>query len=576
MDNLLPTANPIIQTPFEFIRPKFDYPGEIAPMPFFHNLFKPPKNILNFDCCDINFFSKEPTCFKTLHELHANSPLIYQRFITQTAKTQNFASPQYHGTQLFTKGPIHFNSNFECGNLYTVYKVADKKYNLILHNDTQTNGCTRWYFFSVRTPERMMLQLNIVNLSKQASQLSVNPYIYTSRTGWYRGGENVSYYKNQYQKKSDYYYTLSFSYLFEKDETIYFAPFPPYGITNLQSFLKPLTNQTHLKLKALSFNSGNQYPILTIGDSSKPLIIIIARQHPSQVVTSYVAEGIISFLMSDQSKQLRDNFYFKILPMMNPDGVIHGNTKTNLQGIDINQKWNKVNKQVPSAQHVKAILKKTNHLFLALDLHQTYKKYGISFVGRYDDNPQFITAFSQICKYTNLEQSKFGKSNKMEKTLPFALGELLNVNCIYQVRISDQAENLKDFTITNLKQIGENLCQAILLISNKQLQPLQLNQCLDISASESCESCDETQHIKKKLNKKKMITTNLGNENNISIATTSITKKSILPTKLKPLKPLCDLSQLNQSSNKKSVQQSQFKTRIRSFSTRTPEFHIKH
>ncbi|CAK71163.1 unnamed protein product (macronuclear) [Paramecium tetraurelia] len=108
------------------------------------------------------------------------------------------------------------------------------------------------------------------------------------------------------------------------------------------------------------------------------------------------------------------------------------------------------------------------------------------------------------------------------------------------------------------------------------MQPIKLNQCYDISASESCESSDETQQIKKKLNKKKMITTNHGNENNLSIVTTSLTKKSILATKLKPLKPLCDLSQLNQTSNKKSVQQSQFKTRIRSFSTRNPEFNLKH
>jgi hypothetical protein len=30
MDNLLPTANPILRTPFEFVLPKYDYPGEIA------------------------------------------------------------------------------------------------------------------------------------------------------------------------------------------------------------------------------------------------------------------------------------------------------------------------------------------------------------------------------------------------------------------------------------------------------------------------------------------------------------------------------------------------------------------
>ena len=38
-------------------------------------------------------------------------------------------------------------------------------------------------------------------------------------------------------------------------------------------------------------------------------------------------EGIINFLTSDtyEAKILRDKFVFKIIPMLNPDGVIHGN-----------------------------------------------------------------------------------------------------------------------------------------------------------------------------------------------------------------------------------------------------------
>ncbi|CAD8148689.1 unnamed protein product [Paramecium pentaurelia] len=574
MENLLPTANPILSTPFEFTKPKFDYPGQIGPLPYFHHQYKPPKDVLNFECCDIDFFQREQSQYKTFHELHNNSALIYQRFVIQTPKGQNFASPKYSGTHLFSKGPIHFDSNFECGNLYTVHKVANKKYNLILHNDTQTSGCTRWYFFSVRTPERMMLQLNIINLSKQASYLSVNPYIYTARTGWYRGGDNVQYYKNNYKKTQDTnYYTLSFSYLFEKEDITYFSLYPPYGITSLQQFLKPLSNLSFFKLKSITINSGNQCPVISMGDSSKPLIVILARQHPSEVISSYVAEGIIQYLVNESGQNLREQFYFKILPMMNPDGVIHGNSTTTLQGIDINQKWHKVNKLIPSAQHVKAILKKAENLHLVLDLHQTFNKYGISFVGKYDQDQPFIAAISQICQYVNLNQSKFGKSTKMEKTLPFALGNILKMSCLFQMRISNQDENGKDISIKNLQQIGINICQAIDLTTTPQLikQFPKFHQQMDISDSESCHSFDENNQNQKKIIKKKMTTIITGNENNLSIATTTTTKKKFLPSKLKPL---CDLTQY-QTSNKKSTQSSQFKTRIRSFSTRAPEFYLK-
>jgi murein tripeptide amidase MpaA len=38
-------------------------------------------------------------------------------------------------------------------------------------------------------------------------------------------------------------------------------------------------------------------------------------------------------------------YNFVIIPMANPDGVIHGNSRTNIKGYDINRLWetNKIN-----------------------------------------------------------------------------------------------------------------------------------------------------------------------------------------------------------------------------------------
>jgi murein tripeptide amidase MpaA len=41
----------------------------------------------------------------------------------------------------------------------------------------------------------------------------------------------------------------------------------------------------------------------------------------------------------EKAKKLRQNFIFKIIPMINPDGVIHGNYRTNISGYDLNKKW---------------------------------------------------------------------------------------------------------------------------------------------------------------------------------------------------------------------------------------------
>jgi murein tripeptide amidase MpaA len=50
-------------------------------------------------------------------------------------------------------------------------------------------------------------------------------------------------------------------------------------------------------------------------------------------------KGIIDFLVGSSigARILRDNFIFKIIPMINPDGVILGNTRCSLLGYDLNR-----------------------------------------------------------------------------------------------------------------------------------------------------------------------------------------------------------------------------------------------
>jgi murein tripeptide amidase MpaA len=52
-------------------------------------------------------------------------------------------------------------------------------------------------------------------------------------------------------------------------------------------------------------------------------------------------EGSLKFLLSktDLAEELLKNFVFKIVPMLNPDGVIHGNYRCSLLGVDLNRKW---------------------------------------------------------------------------------------------------------------------------------------------------------------------------------------------------------------------------------------------
>jgi len=71
-----------------------------------------------------------------------------------------------------------------------------------------------------------------------------------------------------------------------------------------------------------------------------------SRIHPGESNSSWMMKGIIDFLMSQapEAKVLREKFVFKIVPMLNPDGVINGNYRCSLAGADLNRRWKTTSK----------------------------------------------------------------------------------------------------------------------------------------------------------------------------------------------------------------------------------------
>ena len=87
--------------------------------------------------------------------------------------------------------------------------------------------------------------------------------------------------------------------------------------------------------------------------AKKRVVVITARVHPGETPSSFVCEGIIRFLtrytfayFSDrpEAQNLRDNFIFKIVPMLNPDGVINGSYRCSLSGYDLNRVLNRADR----------------------------------------------------------------------------------------------------------------------------------------------------------------------------------------------------------------------------------------
>ncbi len=238
-------------------------------------------------------------------------------------------------------------------------------------------------------------------------------------------------------------------------KNVWLARYVPYPYSRLRSFLGQFRTHPAAHLSVIGKSpQGHDVPVLTITapgeQGGRRLVIIHARTHPGEVASSFVLEGLISFLLgpSPRAEKLRSRLVFTILPMLNVDGVIAGNNRVSPTGVNLEGKWHGL--PAPSLalnaaltppevllfhSYLEGLLKSGSKVSMALNLHASAgepKNQAFSFVhfgpvahgyssaeaALYDQQMQLINELAAVQGAAWLEAGSEGGREFLKANMP--------------------------------------------------------------------------------------------------------------------------------------------------------------
>ncbi|NWS74582.1 CBPC2 carboxypeptidase, partial [Crotophaga sulcirostris] len=406
-----------------------------------------------------------------------------------------------------------FESRFESGNLQRAVKVGPFEYVLTLRPDLYTTKHTQWFYFRVQnTRKDQLYRFTIANLAKPKSLygMGMRPLFYSQRDaqscgiGWRRVGDDIQYYRGSGGEKPAV-FRLSWTFHFPHDtDTCFFAHCYPYTYSELQHYLQALVRDPqrsrYCAVRSLCRSlAGNTIFLLTItspsGTAGKRAVVLSARAHPGESGGSWAMQGFLDFLLSAHAdaQLLRQLFLFKVVPMLNPDGVVVGNSRCSLAGHDPNRAYGAGDGGAfPGVWHLRAMVERVlaeREVVLYCDFHGHSRKNNVFMYGC--DGAGVSTAmrlhprvfpfmlsknapdkFSfPSCKF-QVQKSKAGTG----RVVLWRLG----ISNSYTMEVAFGGSTLggrrSHFTVEDLKSLGYHLCDTLLDFCDPD--PTKFQQCL--------------------------------------------------------------------------------------------------
>ena len=322
--------------------------------------------------------------------------------------------------------PVLFNTAFESASLGKIEKLSETEFRLHVKGQQDARGRNRqatWFSFRMDDVAGRELTLHFTSFKGEYNDMPAN----SPAGAWYRpafsdDGENWQHFAEAAWDVAKDELTLT---LRPRGNTVWVAHVPPYPHTRLLKLLAEISRLTHVRTEVIGQTAlGRDLHLVTVtnferADEPKKIVWLQARQHAWEAGTSFVMEGALKFIVSDDpvAKKLREENVFKFTPMVNPDSVALGEVRFNINGFDPNRQWDEVDLRdkrwlgrIPEIWYVKkAILAQhaARPIDLMLNLHNTEMNEYMETMA--DTDPQqarFHRLFGQLVATTTFDPSR--------------------------------------------------------------------------------------------------------------------------------------------------------------------------
>lgn len=265
-----------------------------------------------------------------------------------------------------------------------------------------------------------------------------------------------------------------------ESDTIYVSTGFPYSYGMLKKFVSSLVGNAYVSVDSSQLTKGGRCIYFlsatdpSVSHRNKKNVWIIARQHAFESLSNYVVEGMIKYLLSEQAsaKEMLKSYVFRIVPMVDIDNVVAGQSGRMGFPRDFNRDWQSpIHSEIATLQ--KWIKKHSKrHFDMFFDIHCTYPGGSTTNVFSYFDIYGGGSCSQNMTNFWNrFYQFAHYRPKKIVDTEPYAEGmsaDFYNARKYKQLQFSTTVEcdwNVnsrgKVWQLIDYYLLGENIIKAI-------------------------------------------------------------------------------------------------------------------